>query len=255
MPGAWQLKLFDEQPDDKPDAAGRTRLIQLDARVVQFRFRRTRRRTIAVSIDAAGLSVSAPHYAPWVDIEAFMREKSRWILAKLDEWTAAGPPQRIHGVAGEQIPYWGTTLQLEVHAGAPHVLCDGERLWVQVRNPGNRSRVRAELARWLKGDMLKRLAPRAAEFAARLNFPPPAVSVSHARTQWGVCMEDGRIRLSWRLVHLPPPLADYVVAHEVAHLVELNHSPRFWALLETLYPGYREARRELDLAAAALPVF
>ena len=62
-------------------------------------------------------------------------------------------------------------------------------------------------------------------------MPAPRVRLSNARTQWGVCTEDGTIRLSWRLVHLEPALADYVVAHEVAHLVELNHSQRFWSLL------------------------
>ncbi len=70
--------------------------------------------------------------------------------------------------------------------------------------------------------------------------------LSNARTQWGSCNQKGEIRLNWRLVQLPPRIADYVVAHEVAHLVELNHSPRFWALLEKLLPGHDDARRELD---------
>jgi predicted metal-dependent hydrolase len=79
------------------------------------------------------------------------------------------------------------------------------------------------------------------------------VALSNARTQWGVCTEAGAIRLSWRLVHVDPALADYVVAHEVAHLVELNHSRRYWALVERLYPGWREARERLELAARNLP--
>jgi hypothetical protein len=80
------------------------------------------------------------------------------------------------------------------------------------------------------------------------------VALSNARTQWGVCNEDGTIRLSWRLVHLEPALADYVVAHEVAHLVELNHSKRFWNLLAKLYPDWRRARHHLELAGASLPI-
>ena len=82
----------------------------------------------------------------------------------------------------------------------------------------------------------------------------PLVALSNARTQWGVCSEDGAIRLSWRLVHLDPALADYVVAHEVAHLVELNHSKRFWNLLAKLYPEWRAARHRLELAGASLPI-
>ena len=83
---------------------------------------------------------------------------------------------------------------------------------------------------------------------------PPAVALSNARTQWGVCTEGGAIRLSWRLVHIEPMLADYVVAHEVAHLVELNHSKRFWSVLARLYPEWREARERLELAGASLPI-
>ena len=79
--------------------------------------------------------------------------------------------------------------------------------------------------------------------------------MSNARTQWGVCTAGGTIRLSWRLVHIEPALADYVVAHETAHLVELNHSRRFWTLVERLYPGWQEARERLELAGAALPIF
>ena len=74
----------------------------------------------------------------------------------------------------------------------------------------------------------------------------PTLKLSNARSEWGSCNQHGVIRLNWRLVQLPPRLAYYVVAHEVAHLVELNHSPRFWDLVETLFPGHAEARRMLD---------
>jgi len=90
------------------------------------------------------------------------------------------------------------------------------------------------------------LAARVAHFASLVATSAPTVRLSSARTQWGSCNQNGEIRLHWRLIQLPPRIADYVVAHEVAHLVELNHSPRFWALLEALLPGHDDARRELD---------
>ena len=80
------------------------------------------------------------------------------------------------------------------------------------------------------------------------------IGLSSARSQWGVCTEGGPIRLNWRLVHLEPQLADYVVAHEVAHLKEMNHSKRFWAHVASLYPAWREAREELELKGAGLPI-
>ena len=113
--------------------------------------------------------------------------------------------------------------------------------------------MRRLLLGWLKERALDALAPRVAHYAARVSLPAPPLALSNARTQWGVCMASGRIRLSWRLVHLRPELADYVVAHEIAHLVELNHSERFWALVEWLYPHWREARERIERDAATLP--
>lgn len=256
MPAPQQLTLFGVDAENGlRESAGSRRLVQLGPRIVPFRFSRSRRRTIGISVDADGLAVAAPHYAPWVEVERFLIEKSRWILAKLDEWSKAGRPVRIMGVAGENIPVRGRSLALELSQGEKRIDLSGDRLMLRMRKPQERLRVKAELVRWLKGHALDSLAPRAAYYAARLGLPGPEVSVSNARTQWGVCTQDGRIRLSWRLVHVAPALADYVVAHEVAHLVELNHSARFWKVVESLYPDCRSARHRLDLAAAALPIF
>ena len=75
--------------------------------------------------------------------------------------------------------------------------------------------------------------------------PRRRCKLSGARSEWGSCNHRGEIRLNWRLAQLPPTVADYVVAHEVAHLAELNHSPRFWATVESLLPGHAALRREL----------
>lgn len=254
MPGPQQLTLFGADAAEEPRAATR-RLVQLGTRVVEFRFARSRRRTIGISIDADGLAVAAPYFAPWLEVERFLLEKSRWILKKLDEWSKAARPVRIAGAHGESIPMHGRLLTLDLSEGAKRFEVTGEQLVVQLRRPHERPRVRAELVRWLKLHALETLAPRVAHYAGLAGRPLPRLAVSNARTQWGVCTQDGRIRLSWRLVHVAPDLADYVVAHEVAHLIELNHSPRFWAVVERLYPDFRAARRSLDLAAAGLPIF
>ena len=256
MPGPKQLTLFEADAiEEARGSAGPRKLIQLGTRVIAFRFARSRRRTIGILVDADGLAVAAPHHAPWIEIEKFLREKSRWIAKKLDEWAQAGRPPRVRGVAGEMIPVGGRMLTLELAQGKKSFALTGDRLLLKLRKPDERVRVKAELVGGLKLHALETLAPRVAQYAAQLGFPQPRVAISNARTQWGVCTQDGRIRLSWRLVHVAPALADYVVAHEVAHLVELNHSTRFWKVVETLYPDCRAARHSLDLAAAALPIF
>lgn len=218
-------------------------LIELGGRLVEYRFARRRRRTIGISIDGEGVHVAVPLRAPWREVEGFLRAKQRWILAKLDEWAAAPRPAVLRVESGERLPLLGEMVELYVRPGP------AQRHGGTLGVPDSK-----HLLAWLKAIALEVLRPRAAHYAARLARPAPRLALSNARTQWGVCNEDGSIRLSWRLVHLEPALADYVVAHEVAHLVELNHSRRFWNLVTSLYPNWRPAREQLELAGAALPI-
>ena len=208
-----------------------TVLINLGGQAVSCRFARRRRRTIGITVDAEGVVVAAPLRAPWREIDGFVRAKERWIVRKLEEWARLPRPSVLHGAAGESFPLHGIPVTL----ARPVPL--------------------KKLVAWLKALALDALTPRAGHFSARLGLPAPRVSLSSARTQWGACSESGAIRLNWRLVHLDPALADYVVAHEVAHLVELNHSKRFWRLLAGLYPDWRVARKHLEVADASLPIF
>jgi predicted metal-dependent hydrolase len=226
-------------------------LIGLGGRWIEYRFVRRRRRTIGITVDASGLAVSAPLRAPWREIEAFLRHKERWIVRKLDEWARLPPPTILRGRSGESLPLFGCPVTLEVSTGRRAVHHESQRLLISAPCA---QRVAKVLTGWLKTQALSALAPRAVHYAAHLQIEQPRIALSNARTQWGVCTEDRAIRLSWRLVHLDPGLADYVVAHEVAHLVELNHSKRFWNLLARLYPDWRRARHQLELAGASLPI-
>jgi predicted metal-dependent hydrolase len=248
---ARQLTLFGDTAESAPTPLRR---VALGGRIVEYRFERRRRRTIGIRIDASGVAVSAPPRAPWREIERFLRSSERWILSKLDEWAAAGKPVRLRGATGETLPLFGRSITLEVRQGIRAVTVQGERLAIRHPEPARYEAVRDLLVRWLRLRALDALAPRAAYYAARLGVPMPAVAISNARTQWGVCTEGGRLRLSWRLVHFDPRLADYVVAHEAAHLVEMNHSKRFWKVVEALYPEWRAARKAIEIAGAALPI-
>ncbi|HZE60848.1 MAG TPA: SprT family zinc-dependent metalloprotease [Burkholderiales bacterium] len=226
-----------------------TLLIELGGRAIEYRFARRRRRTVGLTIDAAGLRVAAPTRASWHDVERFLRDKGEWILRKLDEWASTPCGAVLRGETGEVVPVFGAPRVIEVRKGRRSVHdVDGSLII------SSRGRTLDVLVAWLKDQTLATLRPRVGHYAALLGLPAPVVGISNARTQWGVCTERGAIRLSWRLAHVDPALADYVVAHEVAHLVELNHSRRYWNLLERLYPGWREARERLELSARTLPI-
>jgi len=227
---------------------------RIDGRTIEFRLERRRRRSIGLRVDEYGLKVSAPLRAPWRDVESALHAHERWILQRLQQWAIRGRPQPLIGRSGETLPLAGAPVEIEVRPGRRSVHLHDARLVLCVPEPARHATVRALLVAWLKARTLQMLAPRAAHFAARIGARMPRVAVSNARRQWGVCTADGRIRLSWRLAHLAPELSDYVVAHETAHLVELNHSKRFWRLVESLYPDWRAARQRIRRAGATLPI-
>ena len=227
------------------------RSIALAGQAVEYRFARRRRRTLGITVDASGLAVSAPLRAPLRDVEAFLRDKERWILRKLDEWSRVPRPRAVEVRTGEMVPVLGVPRRLELCEGGRAVALEADRL--VVCSPVGQ-RAFETLLGWLKTRALEALGPRVDHFASALGLPAPDLALSGARSQWGVCMEGGAIRLNWRLVHLAPRLSDYVAAHEVAHLVEMNHSKRFWALVGRLYPAWRAAREELEIAGAAIPI-
>ena len=226
----------------------------LAGRRIEYRFARRRRRTIALTVDARGLLVSAPLNAAWREIEAFLFEKERWIVARLDEWDGVPRAAPVLGFDGERLPVFGETLGLAVVAGKPGVQREGRELRISTRTSVSGRSVVTLLLRWLRAQALAALTPRTAFYAARLGRSAPAVSLSNSERQWGLCTAEGAIRYSWRLVHLAPSLVDYVIAHEVAHLVEMNHSKRFWRVVESLYPDWRDARARLEREGAGLPL-
>jgi predicted metal-dependent hydrolase len=229
-------------------SSGAPRRLVLAGQIVDYRLFRARRSSIGMIIDHEGLVVRAPPWVPIRDIELALRERTSWVLSTLVEWRGrdreALPAEWREGAP---LLYRGRPLTLALFAARKKTIAaDLLHLKVLHPDPQDERGIAEFVSCWLKDQALALLAPRVAHFASRITGASPQVKLSSARTQWGSCNHKGEIRLHWRLVQLPPRIADYVVAHEVAHLVELNHSPRFWALVESLLPGHDEARRELD---------
>ena len=211
--------------------------------------RRSARRSFALRVDPQGAQVAAPLHASLRDIEHFVRAHRDWLLERL---SLRPPPLVLED--GAQFPL----------LGRPARLCRGpgrRACWRQAADGSAQLEIphaadaRPMLLRALQARALVWHRERVAAYCLRLGLTPPPVRLSHARTRWGSCSSASGIRLHWRLIHLPPALIDYVVAHEVAHLIEMNHSPRFWSVVEGLYPDWRGARAQLRSAAASLPVF
>jgi predicted metal-dependent hydrolase len=224
------------------------RRILLVGQDVDYRLIRARRQSIGMTIDHTGLVVRAPHWVRIREIEVALKERAHWVVEMLAQWRGRNRESLPTAwQEGAPLLFQGRALTLALFpARRQAIAADLLHLTVLHPTPGDEGEIAAFCRRWLKEQALALLAPRALHFARRLRTRPPSVQLSDVRSQWGSCNHRGEIRLNWRLVQLPPRIADYVVAHEVAHLVELNHSARFWALVESLLPGHIEARRELD---------
>jgi len=216
--------------------------------------RRSDRRTMAMCVDHAGVRVNAPHRASRRDIEAFVLAHGDWALARIDGLRQARAAAAIEVGEGRRLRILGTdwTLRLCPRTRGPRWTGDadgGSSLLLPARSAVEalEKALRERARHWFAG--------RVAEYCHRLGEAVPKVGLSSARTRWGSCSRKSGIRLHWKLLLLAPELAEYVVAHEVAHLREMNHSERFWRLVSELYPDWRRARAALKAHAQCLPEF
>jgi len=232
------------------DVDPRARRTLAGSHLIEYRLRRARRRTIGFQIDDDGLTISAPRWVTLREIEAAIAEKSRWIRTKQHEWRAWREKQRLPQMVfadGATLPYLGhaVTLRLRAEVGATQLDPMLPELHLALPHDAAEAQIRDAVQAWLQGEAARVFAERLARFGDRISPKFTGWRLSSARSQWGSCTHDGRVRLNWRLVHFALPVIDYVVAHELAHLQELNHSPRFWKAVEQLLPGFEVARDEI----------
>jgi predicted metal-dependent hydrolase len=247
-------------PPRAPDAPP-LRRIQLGNHALDYELRRSTRRSIGFMIDDAGLRVTAPRRISLAEIDNAIRAKQRWILTKLHErgerraLRQEKPP--MQWIDGAALPYMGGDITLRLQpAQRSHCVFDpalGE-LCVGVVDGLAEWQLQERVRLWLQAEAKRVFTERLAVYAAQLGVSYSSMTLSSAGTRWGSCTVDGSIRLNWRLIHFSLPLIDYVVAHELAHLLEMNHSPRFWATVESVYPDYDGAKAALRKRSQELPV-
>lgn len=169
------------------------------------------------------------------------------MLRKLQAWESRRPAPRLWQ-DGELVDYLGRQLRLMLvpqHYSLAQ-LQDDDVLMLSLPEPHTADTVRAALVKWYRRHAQGYFRTRVEHYSAELAIEMPRVFISNARSQWGSCNVKREVRLSWRLMQAAPHVVDYVVAHELAHLKQMNHSERFWRVVERLCPDYLSARAELD---------
>lgn len=232
---------------DRLEVAGAvvTLKVHRRARRVSLRVDRTRREVVA----------TAPSVRRLAEAAAFAGERAAWIskrLAELPQPAPVGP--------GLSLQVFGETVRLEATSGRARWLPAGDKAPARIAAIGEgEGYVRAVLL-VIRRRALEVMTARTAHYTVRLGVPLPRVAITDARGRWGSCRPGprgapGSIRYSWRLALAPFPVADYVAAHECAHLLEHNHGPQFWAHVQALVGDPRPHRAWLREQGAWLHAF
>lgn len=246
----FDAPLFDTPAPSSPGGASATsRRILLTGQWVHYELLRARRRSIGFMIDDQGLRVSAPKWVTLLQIETALQEKSRWILRKIVEWREHAQRRErlaVRWEAGGTIAHLGRPLTLAPDPSVRGVRLEPDgTLRVGLPPAAGPAQLRDTVQAWMQGQARELFKVRLTHWSTRLGVQPSRWQLSSARTRWGSCTADGAVRLNWRLVHFPPDIIDYVIVHELAHLREMNHGPRFWATVQSVLPEFDSARRQL----------
>ncbi|MEO0361314.1 MAG: SprT family zinc-dependent metalloprotease [Pseudomonadota bacterium] len=204
---------------------------------------RARRLTLTVPQNGDPPRLSAPDHASAADLARFLDRQSDWLRGALIR-----APKPVPVVHGARLPVAGRMVEVSRARGprrAPRL--EDDVLVVQGRGaPGPR------IAAWLRERARAALLPVVEDCAAALGVDHGRLTMRDTKGRWGSCTSRGDLSFSWRLAMAPPAALDYVAAHEAAHLVEMNHGPRFWALVEELRPGWKAQRAWLRREGGAL---
>ena len=229
--------------------------ISLNGRTIAYTLRRSSRRSIGFLVNETGLRVTAPKRNSLYSIENAIMDKQKWILSKLDfyRFNHSSETVPIEWTNGSLLPFLGDKLSLQINNGTTgKTFFNIENGKLLIYHPDSGKPFDSPLKNWLVQQAGAILAKRLELQAERMNIPFGAFSLSNARTRWGSCTARRHIRLNWRLVHCDISLIDYVVIHELAHCLEMNHSQRFWNIVATYYPDYKHARKQLHLQSPTL---
>ena len=217
--------------------------IILDGCIVPYTVRissRARRLLLQVRVDSCALEVVAPEAFNLAELKDILTGKKSWILKKMEAATHLAAARQTDRSQGRIVFYRGRQYLVEIRvetgsAGAVEV--EEDRLVVVVP-PGLEENASTVLERWLRRMARLLINQRIRVMNEKLKLSFNRVFIKGQKTRWGSCSQQKNLNFNWRLVMAPLPVLDYIVAHELAHLVEMNHSKKFWALVEQIYPGY-----------------
>lgn len=222
---------------------------------LHYQLERRQRRTVGLKITPAGLVVHAPKRISQSQLESLIALKADWIRKKLIIQSENIIPD-LQWQHGERLLLLGNEIELAIQHDVRSRAVQYAPGILQLAMPDydKPAAVARKVLQWYKKQALADFARRLEIFSTRLGVALPKLLLSNARTRWGSCNSKKEIRLNWRLLQAPPHIINYVICHELAHLKEMNHSARFWAVVASIYPDYKAAEKELKAWSPKLHV-
>ena len=212
--------------------------------LINYTLNRSNRKTIAIYIRNGIVEVRAPFVMPINDIDRFVQIKADWIAKNLSKQQS-----RIKRKTAFSLTY-GDTIFLR---GKPIVITPNSGETVTVNNNSllipdglTPKQIKAICINKYKEEALDHIQSRVAFFAIEMGVTPAAVKINSAVTRWGSCSSKKNLNFTWRLIMANDNVVDYVIIHELAHLIEMNHSPKFWAIIAKILPNYHELKSQLN---------
>lgn len=206
---------------------------------------RSKRKTLSLMIDRqARLIVKAPIKMPLAVIHSFILQKEKWINKKqteiLDKFSIVKDKEFVEG---ELFYYMGKQYPLFINPEASFALhFDGEKF---ILNPKFNKHGREIFKLWYTLQAKRVIINRASELSKNMHLPVANIRISHASRRWGSCSAKKNLNFSWRLMLAPSEIIDYIIIHELAHTLQMNHSEKYWGIVEKLMPDYREHEKWL----------
>ena len=236
--------------------------IRFGTTTIEYEVRRSERRhkTIQITVDGTGVRVAAPVETSAGELQAIVRKRAPWILRKASTAALEAPPKRF--VSGETLPYLGRNVTIIVESAevrSAQVRFDHWRFRITVPSglTGEQryEAVRKPVVRWYRTRAAARLPEVVDRWRPRLGLTNPCrVLVRDQKTRWASCAPDGTLRFNWRTMMVKPALIEYVVVHELAHLLHPNHSQDFWTTVTKAMPDAPARRQTLKQAGRELPL-
>lgn len=209
--------------------------------------RTSRRKTASIKVDEGEVIIVVPKQLERDKIDKLLASKHQWIVEKIAQYQTTSPATVREYVSGESLPYLGRNYRLKVLKGdlAPTKLLNG-RITVTVPDPSTQTHyIRRALTNWYKRHADKKIREKVRRYESLVGVETGVVRTKEFKSRWGSCTPYGDLEFNWVIVMAPNRVVDYVVVHELCHLIHHDHSPQFWKEVERAMPDYKEHKEWL----------